>query len=92
MRRRKPPAVHAGRHTLMQKADTRRLSVALGSLSEVGVHQINIAVETEDQNTFRFCFSKMAWKELDCTLLKDCTSTETVNANGEVIHSSKCKN
>lgn len=38
----------------MQKADTRRLSVALGSLSEVGVHQINIAVETEDQNTFRF--------------------------------------
>lgn len=31
----------------MQKADTRRLSVALGSLSEVGV-------ETEDQNTFRF--------------------------------------
>lgn len=54
MRKRKPPVAHAGRHTLMQKADTRRLSVALGSLSEVGVHQINIAVETEDQNTFRF--------------------------------------
>lgn len=47
MRRRKPPVAHAVRHTLMQKADTRCLSVALGSLSEVGV-------ETEDQNTFRF--------------------------------------
>lgn len=47
MRRRKPPVAHAVRHTLMQKADTRCLSVALGSLSEVGV-------ETEDQNTLRF--------------------------------------
>lgn len=95
MRKRKPPVTHAGRHTLMQKADTRRLSVALGSLSEVGVHQINIAVETEDQNTFRFYlgfFFLMAWKELYCTLLKDCTSTETENANGEVTHSSKFKN
>lgn len=88
MRRRKPPVAHAVRHTLMQKADTRRLSVALGSLSEVGV-------ETEDQNTFRFYlffFFLMAWKELCCTLLKECTSTETENANGEVIHSSKFKN
>lgn len=88
MRRRKPPVAHAVRHTLMQKADTRCLSVALGSLSEVGV-------ETEDQNTLRFYlgfFFLMAWKELYCTLLKECTSTETENANGEVIHSSKFKN
>lgn len=90
MRRRKPPVAHAVRHTLMQKADTRCLSVALGSLSE-GVRW-ELKLRTRTLSDFIWVFFLMAWKELYCTLLKECTSTETENANGEVIHSSKFKN
>lgn len=87
MRRRKPPVAHAVRHTLMQKAYSLskcglRLAEWGGSWNWGPEHfQILFGV-----------FFLMAWKELYCTLLKECTSTETENANGEVIHSSKFKN